>query len=73
MLDVDDQIKYIENGEEIKGVSQKKKLENRGSSKEKSILQSNNHSLYAFKGCDIKLFNNGKIQMTGLKYENPRK
>jgi TATA-box binding protein (TBP) (component of TFIID and TFIIIB) len=73
MLDVDDQIKYIENGEETKGVSQKKIRKQRNPQKKKVFYnQTTIHYMHS-KVVNIKLFNNGKIQMTGLKYEDQGK
>lgn len=69
-IEINDKIKYIEKGELKKGTSNKKKRESRNS--KKTTVFFNQATLHFFyeKIINVKLFNNGKIQMTGLKREN---
>jgi TATA-box binding protein (TBP) (component of TFIID and TFIIIB) len=61
-------IKHGSMGE--KGESNKKKRKSRKPKQEKSFFNQVTIHIYCDKFVNVKLFNNGKIQMTGLKYEN---
>ena len=64
-------ITYIQHGSlGIKGESNKKKRKSRVPKKQKSFFNQVTLHVNCEKNVNVKMFNNGKIQMTGLKYEN---
>lgn len=68
-MELDEHIKYIEKGDQKKGSPVKKKRN--AKSKKKTNVFFNQATLHFLhdKIINVKLFNNGKIQMTGLKKE----
>jgi len=69
--DISDFIKYAENGDNnYKGFAKKNtKKKRKEKSKRTFFNQVTFHCYYDDKIINVKFFNNGKIQMTGLKYE----
>jgi len=68
-IDINDKIKYIEKGELKKGTPNKKKRRSRISKKTTVFFNQATLHFHLEKIINVKLFNNGKIQMTGLKKE----
>tara|TARA_B100000902_G_C27220099_1_gene869172 strand:- start:216 stop:962 length:747 start_codon:yes stop_codon:yes gene_type:complete len=69
-LRIDEIVKFVEYKKQYKGYS--KKLEKKSRKKKEKVTfynQSTIHIFYKDKIINVKLFNNGKVQMTGLKYE----
>ena len=69
-IEIDEKIKYIEKGEHKKGTSTKKKRKARGVKRTTVFFNQATIHFQHDKIINVKLFNNGKIQMTGLKREN---
>jgi TATA-box binding protein (TBP) (component of TFIID and TFIIIB) len=64
-------VSYIQHGSlGVKGESKKKVRKSRVPKKQKSFFNQVTLHVQCEKNVNVKLFNNGKIQMTGLKYEN---
>lgn len=63
-------VTYIQHGTESKGTSKKHKRKSRTPKKPKSFFNQVTLHVQCEKTVNVKLFNNGKIQMTGLKYES---
>jgi|TARA_B110000967_G_C18874181_1_gene557248 TATA-box binding protein (TBP) (component of TFIID and TFIIIB) len=72
-LQINDKIKYIEKGDSQKGTSSKAKRKSRKPEKKKVFFNQATIQYFHNKLVNVKLFNNGKIQMTGLKYEEQGK
>ena len=69
-INIDDVVKFIEYKEKHKGYS--KKLDKKPRKQKKRVTFYNQSTIYIYhngKIVNVKLFNNGKVQMTGLKYE----
>ena len=69
-INIDEIVKFIEYKEKHKGYS--KKLDKKPRKQKKRVTfynQSTIHIYHNDKIVNVKLFNNGKVQMTGLKYE----
>ena len=64
-----DVITYLQHGSETKGTSKKAQRKSRTPKKQKSFFNQVTLHVTCEKSVNVKLFNNGKIQMTGLKYE----
>jgi TATA-box binding protein (TBP) (component of TFIID and TFIIIB) len=69
-IEINDKIKYIEKGELNKGNPNKNKRKSRKSKKRTVFFNQATLHFNLEKIINVKLFNNGKIQMTGLKKEN---
>ena len=71
-VNIDDFIKYAEHGDNnYKGYAKKnEKIKRKKKPKRTFFNQLTLHCFYDNKIINVKFFNNGKIQMTGLKYEN---
>jgi TATA-box binding protein (TBP) (component of TFIID and TFIIIB) len=69
-IEINDKIKYIEKGELKKGTPNKKKRKSRKTKKTTVFFNQATLHFHHEKIINVKLFNNGKIQMTGLKKEN---
>ena len=71
-VNIDDFIKYAEHGDNnYKGYAKKnEKVKRKKKPKRTFFNQLTLHCFYDNKIINVKFFNNGKIQMTGLKYEN---
>ena len=68
---INDVFTFIQHGSlGIKGESNKKKRKQRVPKKQKTFFNQVTLHVNCDKIVNVKLFNNGKIQMTGLKYEN---
>ena len=68
---ITDKIPFIQHGSHgIKGESNKAKRKPRKPEKKKTFFNQVTLHVSCDKLVNVKLFNNGKIQMTGLKYEN---
>jgi len=69
--DLSDFIKYVEHGgNNYKGFAKKNTIKKRKEKVKKTFFnQVTLHCFYDDKIINVKFFNNGKIQMTGLKYE----
>lgn len=68
---INDVLTFIQHGSfGTKGESNKKKRKQRVPKKQKSFFNQVTLHVYCDKIVNVKMFNNGKIQMTGLKYEN---
>ena len=69
--DLSDLIKYVEHGDNnYKGFAKKNTKKKRKEKTKKTFFnQVTFHCFYDDKIINVKFFNNGKIQMTGLKYE----
>tara|TARA_Y100000996_G_scaffold413883_1_gene403226 strand:- start:26 stop:757 length:732 start_codon:yes stop_codon:yes gene_type:complete len=66
-LEINDNIKYIEYGiDKYKGYAKKRGKKSRKSNKKKTFFNQLTIHLYYNKLINIKLFNNGKIQLTGI-------
>ena len=61
---------FIEHGSLAKGESHKTKRKSRKPEKKKTFFNQVTIHVNCDKNVNVKLFNNGKIQMTGLKYED---
>ena len=73
-IDIDDKVKYIEKGDlPPRGEPTKKKRKSRSSKKNTVFFNQVTIHYFHEKMINIKIFNNGKIQMTGLKYESQGK
>lgn len=77
-LTVDDNIKFLEYGVKYKGTIDRKNLKKREKNKKKFFYNQITIHLYLThenitKKINVKLFNNGSIQMTGLKYIDQEK
>ena len=70
--DLSDFIKYVEHGDNnYKGFAKKNTKKKRKEKAKKTFFnQVTFHCFYDDKIINVKFFNNGKIQMTGLKYED---
>ena len=68
-IEINDKIKYIEKGELNKGDPNKNKRKSRKTKKNTVFFNQATIHFYQDKIINVKLFNNGKIQMTGLKKE----
>ena len=69
-IDINDIVRFIQHKEEHKGYSKKLEKKSRKKTKKKTFYnQVTIHIFHYDKIVNVKLFNNGKIQMTGLKYE----
>ena len=69
-IDITDIVKFIEHKEKYKGYSKKLDKKTRKKTARKTFYnQVTIHIYHNNKIVNVKLFNNGKIQMTGLKYE----
>ena len=70
--DLSDFIKYVEHGDNnYKGFAKKNTKKKRKEKTKKTFFnQVTLHCFYDDKIINVKFFNNGKIQMTGLKYED---
>ena len=69
-INIDDIVKFIEYKEKHKGYS--KKLDKKPRKQKKRVTFYNQSTIHIYnngKIVNVKLFNNGKVQMTGLKYE----
>lgn len=68
-IKIDDSIKYVQWGlENNKGVNNKQKVRSRNSEKKKNVFYNQvTVHYYLKKIVNVKIFNNGKIHMTGLK------
>ena len=66
-LESDDDIKYIEFGKKNKGVNTKKKRKPRKNIEKKYFYNQITLHVYIDKIINLKIFNNGKLQMTGVK------
>lgn len=67
---INDKVKYVEfKGYPNKGVSAKDKKKKRKDSVKKNFYNQLTIHIYNEKIINVKVFNNGKIQMTGIKYE----
>ena len=67
---INDTLTYIQHGSlGSKGTPNKKKRKQRIPKKQTSFFNQVTLHIYCNKCVNVKLFNNGKIQMTGLKYE----
>jgi len=70
-IECNDDIPFIQHGSYgIKGESNKTKRKTRKSGKKKTFFNQVTLHVFCDKLVNVKLFNNGKIQMTGLKYED---
>ena len=71
-VNIDDFIKYAEHGDNnYKGYAKKNDKQKRKEKPKRTFFnQLTLHCFYDNKIINVKFFNNGKIQMTGLKYEN---
>lgn len=69
-IEINDKIKYIEKGDLNKGDPNKNKRKSRKTKKNTVFFNQATIHFYLDKIINVKLFNNGKIQMTGLKKEN---
>ena len=68
---INDVLTFIQHGSlGIKGESNKKKRKQRFPKKHKTFFNQVTLHIYCDKIVNVKMFNNGKIQMTGLKYED---
>ena len=67
-LNINDEIKYIEFNSLSKGINNKKKKRNNNKIKKVFYNQLTIH-IFLNKIINIKIFNNGTVQMTGLKYK----
>jgi TATA-box binding protein (TBP) (component of TFIID and TFIIIB) len=74
-IPINDKIRYIQKGDLQKGDIPKAKRKSRKSDSEKKKVFFNQATIHYFykKIINVKLFNNGKIQMTGIKYEDQGK
>ena len=73
-LEINNIIKFIEYKEKHKGYSKKLDKKCRKKKEKKTFYnQATIHIYHTNKVINIKIFNNGKIQMTGLKYEDQGK
>ena len=70
-LDINENIRYVENGDNnYKGYAKKNDKKKRKEKAKRTFFnQLTLHYYYDDKIINVKFFNNGKIQMTGLKYE----
>jgi len=69
-MDFNETIPFIQHGSHgIKGESNKMKRKSRKPEKKKTFFNQVTLHVHCDKLVNVKLFNNGKIQMTGLKYE----
>jgi len=69
-MDANETIPFIQHGSHgIKGESNKMKRKSRKPEKKKTFFNQVTLHVYCDKLVNVKMFNNGKIQMTGLKYE----
>lgn len=69
-IQIDDVVKFVEYKEKHKGYS--KKLDKKPRKQKKRVTFYNQSTIHIYnngKIVNVKLFNNGKVQMTGLKYE----
>lgn len=65
---INDKIKYIEiSSDKFKGYSEKNEKKKRKNTKKKCFFNQITMHIYNNKIINVKIFNNGKIQMTGLK------
>jgi TATA-box binding protein (TBP) (component of TFIID and TFIIIB) len=69
-IEINDKIKYIEKGELNKGELNKNKRKSRKTKKNTVFFNQATIHFHQDKIINVKMFNNGKIQMTGLKKEN---
>ena len=68
---INDDLTFIQHGSlGTKGESNKKKRKQRAPKKQKTFFNQVTLHVNCDKIVNVKMFNNGKIQMTGLKYEN---
>ena len=73
-VEIDDKIKYIEKGDlPPRGEPTKKKRKSRNNKKNSVFFNQATIHYFHEKMINVKVFNNGKIQMTGLKYESQGK
>ena len=74
-IPINDKIRYIQKGDLQKGDIPKAKRKSRKPASEKKKVFFNQATIHYFykKIINVKLFNNGKIQMTGIKYEDQGK
>lgn len=72
-IPINDKIKYIQKGEFQKGEIPKSKRKSRKPEKKKVFFNQATIHYFHKKVVNVKLFNNGKVQMTGLKYEDQGK
>ena len=70
-ISIDDFIKYVEHGDNnYKGYALKNDKKKRKEKAKKTFFnQVTMHCFYDDKIINVKFFNNGQVQMTGLKYE----
>ena len=69
-LDIQEKILFIQHGTlGIKGMSNKKKKNSRKPKPKRTFFNQVTLHINCEKIVNVKLFNNGKVQMTGLKYE----
>ena len=74
-IPINERIRYIQKGDLQKGDIPKSKRKSRKPQSEKKKVFFNQATIHYFhkKVVNVKLFNNGKVQMTGLKYEDQGK
>ena len=74
-IPINDKIRYIQKGDLQKGDIPKAKRKSRKPASRKKKVFFNQATIHYFykKIINVKLFNNGKIQMTGIKYEDQGK
>ena len=73
-LEINDIVKFVECKEKIKGYSKKMDKKKRKKKVKKTFYnQATIHIFHTNKIVNVKVFNNGKIQMTGLKFEKQGK
>ena len=69
-LRIDDIVKFIEFKKQYKGYSKKLEKKTRKKKEKRTFYnQATIHIYHTNKVVNVKLFNNGKVQMTGLKYQ----
>ena len=73
-LEINDVVKFIEHKEKYKGYSKKLDKKARKNKVKRTFFNQSTIHIYHFdKIVNVKIFNNGNIQMTGLKYEEQGK